>query len=97
MKSNTIDFDNNNKELISRVIAKIWECPNLFSFETKLSQHKGVTFCLICRIDCDLCRFVFDDEIRYGIDIQRLLRHQNIVWSEKELLSLNKRVYYGKF
>lgn len=96
MKLNTIDFDFNDKKLISKVLGKIWNCDNLFSCKCEMSQHKGCTITLNCRIDCDLCRFVFDDEIRYNIDSQRLKRHQNIVWDKKEILPLKERLHYGK-
>jgi len=99
MKLNTIDFDNNDKELISRIIHKIvtYGSKNhcLFSFETKISQHKGVTIILKCSKECDLCRFIFDDVLRYEMDSKRPQYKQNVVWERKELLTLTERIMYN--
>jgi hypothetical protein len=99
MKINTIDFDCNDKETVSRIIHKIidygsFNCKSLFSFDIKLSQHKGVSIILGCTKECDLCRFIFDDELRYRMDLLRLERHRNIIWREKELIPLSKRRIY---
>ena len=92
--NNTIDMDSNDKYLVAKIYHKISQCPNCFSLRVEMTQHKGVMFILQCRNDCDLCRFVFDDEIRYGIDILRVKRQQNLVWREKQILSLNQRFFY---
>lgn len=94
-KFNTIDFDYSDKSLISKVLIKVWNCKYLFSCFCNPSQHKGFSISLKCRVDCDLCRFVFDDETRYRIDSKRKKRHQNIIWSRKEIFKLNERVRYN--
>lgn len=77
---NTIDLDYCSWEELGRVCAKISRCPALYRIEIEDSMSKGFHLKLWCMADCDLCRFVFDDQKRYAIDFRRPTRFQNVLF-----------------
>ncbi len=81
---NTIDLDNISKEMFERIIKKIEKKSCCLELKWKFSDSKGYHIYIICDKICDLCRFVFDDERRYNIDIKKDIRFQNLLFSEKE-------------
>lgn len=81
---NTIDLDTNNKQIVMKVFLKIVCCPYLFNIEQKSSLQKGWHFKLKCLINCDICRLVFDDPIRYAYDQFRKPYSRNVLFQEKE-------------
>lgn len=92
MTYNTIDIDTNNKEFITTLKLKIYRCSNLEELVVRDSSQKGVHFILHCKKNCDLCRLVFDDAIRYAYDQFRESFSRNVLFSEKEFFSGSKKV-----
>lgn len=89
MKYNTIDLDinprlpNNDKYLLKRIIEKISLCESCLYIKVLDSQSKGYHIFFYCSQDCDLCRFVFDDDKRYALDTKRPNWRQNIMFDIK--------------
>jgi hypothetical protein len=48
------------------------------------SNKKGVHLKIFCKIKCDICRFVFDDDIRYSADSKRNKEFINIIFDTKK-------------
>lgn len=89
MKYNTLDIDINprihlnGKELLNNILTKISFCPNSLSIEIKDSNSKGYHIFMYCSINCDLCRFVFDDDKRYMLDFDRIEVRKNVMFDVK--------------
>lgn len=92
LKYNTIDIDTNNKDFITTLKLKIYKCHFLEELIVKDSPQKGTHFILKCLKECDLCRFVFDDQTRYAYDQFRKEYSQNVLFSEKEYFHGNKKI-----
>lgn len=89
-KINTLDLDKIDKEKLKHITDKIKQCKNLLSISVKDSNSKGYHAILICKIECDLCRFLFDDSKRYEIDFNKPAKFQNCMFEEK-IYFRNKR------
>lgn len=87
---NTIDIDTNNKDFITTLKLKIYRCSFLDGLTVQDSILKGVHFILHCNINCDLCRFVFDDQIRYAYDQFRKEYSRNVLFDKKEFFNGKK-------
>jgi hypothetical protein len=90
---NTLDIDWDNipdinlscsKEKIKRIICKIARCPNLLELVKENSNKKGYHLRFYCKIECDKCRLVFDDYIRYDADRTRKKPFTNIIFDTKK-------------
>ena len=89
IKYNTIDLDinsrmpNNDKYLKDRIIQLISLCESCVQIQCFDSNSKGYHIIFYCSINCDLCRFVFDDSKRYSLDLRRLDIRQNVLFDIK--------------
>jgi hypothetical protein len=90
---NTLDIDWDNipdinlscsKEKIDNIILKIKKCPNLLGIKKEYSNKKGYHLRFYCKVKCDICRFVFDDDIRYSADSKRKKEFTNIIFDTKK-------------
>lgn len=89
-KINTLDLDGYTLKSAYKLIAKIKALKCCKAVLFKPSCHKGYHVVIICKDkNCDLCRFVFDDQERYAHDIERPKRTQNVLFTEYR--------YHGKF
>lgn len=94
---NTIDIDTTDKEFLFIVLSKIIRRNNRFSCLAKIevtpSSLKGYHIKLYCKKKCDLCRLVFDDDIRYFYDQYREPESQNVLTQETEpfILEMKKQ------
>lgn len=85
---NTIDLDTTDKEYVLRIRNKILnkglkdDC--LYDFQITPSERKGYHIQLWCRKKCDLCRLVFDDDIRYFYDQYREEESKNVLTQTTE-------------
>jgi DNA-binding Lrp family transcriptional regulator len=73
-----------SKEHIDNIIAKIQKCPNLAGLVKEDSNKKGYHLRFYCKKECDLCRLVFDDYIRYDADRTRKKEFTNIMFDSKK-------------
>lgn len=87
MKLNTIDIDNTSTKNLLRVLAKIKRCKFLDSVSVEPSLN-GFHVTLWCLKDCDLCRFVFDDQFRYMWDFERPEFSRNVLFDIKIPLTI---------
>ncbi len=88
---NTLDLDDITKENLDRILIKIFNnncCLGLFS---EPSNSKGYHVTIKCSKQCDLCRFVFDDEKRYAVDYVMPLKFRDFLFKEKVYLG-NKKI-----
>lgn len=81
---NTIDLDTNEKETVNRIIEKIINCNDLIEIEISDSLQKGKHLILWCITNCEKCRLVFDDSVRYAYDQYRIKSSQDVLFDEKE-------------
>jgi len=86
---NTLDIDKDptfparpsaDREFVDYITKRIKRCKNLLRIEVKPSLRKGYHVTLYCKVQCDLCRLVFDDFERYRRDINRKYIHQNVLF-----------------
>lgn len=87
---NTLDIDTDNKEFLEHVTLKVSQCKNIQKMNVELSETKGFHIRLWCNMDCDLCRFVFDDVIRYAYDQFREPFSRNVLFNKKEFFNVKK-------
>lgn len=78
----TLDIDTNNKETISQMIKKIRFCSKLIQVNYRPSDKKGFHFVLWCKVECDICRIVYDDFRRYNYDMNRPFWARNILFDK---------------
>lgn len=88
MKYNTIDIDYplNTFHFLIRVFNKINGCKHLSSIFVSESLN-GFHIRLYCKIECEICRLIYDDQKRYAYDQFRPLDSQNVLWNRKKLRS----------
>jgi hypothetical protein len=87
-----VDFDNVvnpvdltcTKEKKNRIKYKMMQCKYLLGCEITPSNKKGYHFRYYCLIKCDICRLVFDDEIRFNADLTRKKEFTNIIFDKKK-------------
>lgn len=87
----TLDIDTNDKSTITHILSKITGCQQLVIIGKKLSDKKGVHIILFCNLDCDICRFVFDDQTRFSYDLQRPKYARDILFVKKECINSNTK------
>ncbi len=87
---NTLDIDTTERERVNQIIGKIMQCPYLDDLEVEPSFQKGVHVKMWCMKECEMCRLVFDDEIRYAYDQYRPKYSQNVLFNEKKILKVKK-------
>lgn len=91
---NTIDIDTTDKLFINMVVSKIimrdrrFHC--LSRIELTPSSLKGYHIRFYCKKKCDLCRIVFDDDMRYFYDQYREPESQNVLCQITESFLLKK-------
>lgn len=80
---NTLDLDEIDKEELNRILTKIKlnSCCDNVTF--KCSTSKGFHVFIFCKKQCDLCRFVFDDDKRFAIDSVMPLKFRDFLFTEK--------------
>jgi hypothetical protein len=89
IKYNTIDLDinpripNNDNHLLEKIVEKISLCEYSYFIQVLDSNSKGYHILFYCSKNCDLCRFVFDDDKRYSLDVERPEWRQNIMFDIK--------------
>lgn len=89
VKYNTIDLDifpnhiNNGKELLDRIIRLITHCESCLGVQIKDSDSKGYHIFIWCKVNCELCRLVFDDSRRYMMDCDRPEGRRNVMFDTK--------------
>lgn len=87
----TIDFDFNpqhgrDKETLERMLSKIQNMPCCFGISYKDSNFKGIHVTIGCKsTDCDMCRLVFDDTVRFEKDSHRPKYAQNVLFGAKSI------------
>jgi len=83
----TVDLDNCNYEQMERIRQKIMSmkcCEGVFK---KPSARKGYHLLVWCKVKCDLCRMVFDDQKRFEQDLKRPEKWRNVLFDEKMPIS----------
>lgn len=102
----SIDLDKITKEELDRIVKKIKSNDCCLDLKVKDSSTKGYHILLTCKIKCDNCRFVFDDQKRYEIDFNRDEKFKNTSFNEKEFFrgkistlkhTCDRCEKYGKF
>jgi hypothetical protein len=90
---NTLDIDWDNipdinlpcsKDKINNIIDKIKSCKQLLGLVMEDSNKKGYHLRFYCNINCDMCRLVFDDYIRFDADSKRKKEFTNIIFDTKK-------------
>lgn len=89
IKRNTIDFDYYRRygfdnALFNRMLEKIMWCKHLLYIGVKPSLN-GWHVTMLCDTDCDICRLVFDDPVRYAKDLMRPEYSRNVLFTRKEV------------
>jgi hypothetical protein len=91
---NTIDIDTTDKETIFYTVSNILNMNRRFHCLAKIyinpSSLKGYHIKLYCKKKCDICRMVFDDDIRYFYDQFREIESQNVLCQTTESFLLKK-------
>lgn len=85
---NTLDVDSNDKELINRIFNKVITCLRLVDIELYPSERKGFHFKLYCKVRCDNCRLVFDDDVRFSYDQYREQKSRDVLTTTTEQITL---------
>jgi len=87
-KLNTIDLDDGNERL-REVSAFAEKCPDLIFTSAQPSPGgRGWHFTLWCSKECEKCRELFDDRVRYSKDKMRPSYTRNILFTKKEHTTL---------
>jgi hypothetical protein len=74
---NTVDIDKGDYENFFMIYEKIQACSHHGVVMFRDTQ-KGYHILFKCDIECDLCRFVFDDPARYAYDFKKKPSRQNV-------------------
>lgn len=82
---NTLDLDFKTKEELALIISKISKCNHFIKFKEISDSYKGFHLAFICSSECDLCRLVFDDQLRYYYDLFRPVYSRNVLFDTKHL------------
>jgi hypothetical protein len=72
-----------SNEKINNIFLKIKRCPNLLGIIKEDSNKKGYHLRFYCKVECDKCRLVFDDYIRFDADSKRKKEFTNIIFDTK--------------
>ena len=86
---NTLDLDKIDKQQLKTIEQKIKSNSCCLSINHKDSSTKGYHVMFICSKKCDICRFVFDDAMRYEIDFGREEKFKNVLFDNKEYFRSN--------
>lgn len=86
---NTIDIDNGDKANLDRILNRISRNKCCIDINCKDSSNKGYHLILTCKVQCDICRLVFDDQKRLEMDNMRNEKFRNTLFSEKEYFKGN--------
>lgn len=73
-----------SKEKITNVFLKIINCKDCSGVVKEDSNKKGYHLRFYCKIQCDKCRLVFDDYIRFDADSKRKKEFTNIIFDTKK-------------
>jgi len=85
LKLNTIDVDDKDPENLRRISSAVEKCPRLVALEVKPSSAKGYHLTLWCLKDCEECRKLYDDKVRYEMDQMRPVYCRDVLFSKKYL------------
>jgi len=86
VRRNTLDLDFVDKETFVRIYAKILDYPNRIYGLRRRDTWKGIHLEFFCENNCDLCRLVFDDPVRYARDLRRPVFSRDVLFDCKELV-----------
>jgi len=89
----TIDIDNGDKEYLKRILQKIARNKCCLKLQYRIStswSHYHIR--IECSKECDLCRFVFDDQKRFGGDSERPERWRGLLWNAVTIINNNKKI-----
>lgn len=90
---NTLDIDYEilsetsqscSNDKINNILLRIKKCPNLIAIQKEDSNKKGYHLRFYCKINCIICRMVFDDDIRFNADTTRRKEFTNIIFDTKK-------------
>lgn len=87
----TVDYDYDPKHFrdktsFEHVLAKIRAMPCCEGITVKDSNTKGKHIIIECSIiNCDICRMVYDDPVRYSKDVNRPTYAQNVLFDKKDI------------
>jgi len=87
---NTLDLDALSKEEVYRIVCKIAKCPNSSLIQIRPSCLKGVHIKIYCKVNCDVCRLVFDSPKRFAEDLKRPKKCRNVLFDFKGTLKMMK-------
>lgn len=87
LKLNTIDIDNTELWNLERILHKVKKCDFLDCLSLEPSLN-GWHVTLHCDRECDLCRFVFDDQLRYKWDLERNVASRDVFFDFKVPLTI---------
>ena len=77
----TLDLDKVDNDHLEMVINKLCHCPkNQMHTFSWLDTQKGYHVIFSCLKECNDCRLVFDDPIRWDIDFKRPNCLQNVLF-----------------
>lgn len=88
----TLDLDNCSYQKLNRILQKIKQkCSKLKGFEVALSSSlNGYHVLLYCDTKCNICRLVYDDDLRFMRDIiNRTREEQNVLFDVKQVKAKN--------
>jgi len=85
----TVDLDFCDKEKLSRIASKITSCKKLIKVKVR-DTNKGYHLIIFCKVNCERCRMVFDDQTRYMADENRPAFLRNILWTRKRPMILGE-------
>jgi len=87
LRRNTLDLDFVDKETLMKIILKIESMCQGARWGAKITDTlKGYHIEMFCLLDCDLCRMVFDDPVRYSRDLRRPVFSRDVLFNYKELV-----------
>ena len=72
-----------SNELVEKILNKIVKCKYCVIASKNLSNYKGYHIEFYCSKKCDLCRFQFDDNRRYEMDLKRNKGCRQLIWNVK--------------
>lgn len=78
-KLNTIDLDKVGRQELEDIYRKISLCPFHGTVDFRDTQ-KGYHLLMKCSKECDICRFVFDDQKRFAADFKRPEYKKNVLF-----------------
>jgi len=87
IRYNTLDIDADPEgKKLKKALIRIRRCRHAVKHEfTRSTSGVGWHVKIYCNTDCDMCRKLFDDPVRYERDKRRPISAQNVLHSRKYL------------